>query len=157
MAGAITIERILALQAAYIRCIDRNELEAWPDFFLDKCLYKVTTAENEKNGFEAGIIYADTKGMLIDRIAALREANIYEKQTYRHILGLPNIVRNGADEAESETPFMVVRIMHDGQSDIFATGVYFDTYRASGNDLKFAKRIVFCDSSRIDTLMALPL
>src|SRR6185369_17280585 len=35
----ITIERILALQAAYIRCIDRNELEAWPDFFLDPCLY----------------------------------------------------------------------------------------------------------------------
>ena len=157
MAGAITIERILALQAAYIRCIDHNELEAWPDFFADQCLYKVTTAENQRNGFEAGIIYADTRGMLIDRVAALREANIYEKQTYRHILGLPNIVKNGSAEAESETPFLVVRTMHDGQTDIFATGVYLDTYRAAGNDLKFARRIVVCDSSRIDTLMALPL
>ena len=82
MAAAITLERILALQAAYIRCIDNNALEAWPDFFLDQCLYKVTTAENHRNGFEAGIIYADSKGMLIDRIAALapgqrlREANL---------------------------------------------------------------------------------
>jgi anthranilate 1,2-dioxygenase small subunit len=157
MAGEITLERILALQAAYIRCIDHNELEAWPDFFLDDCLYKVTTAENHRLGYPSGIIYADTRNMLIDRVAALREANVYEKQSYRHILGLPNIVKNGGAEAQSETPFLVVRIMHDGQSDIFATGVYLDTVRAAGNDLKFAQRIVVCDSSRIDTLMALPL
>ena len=155
--AAITLERILALQAAYIRCIDNNALESWPDFFLDQCLYVVTSAENHRNGFEGGIIYADTRGMLIDRIAALREANIYEKQSYRHILGLPNIVANGGDRAESETPFMVMRIMHDGQSGIFATGVYLDTYRVAGNDLKFSKRLVVCDSSRVDTLMALPL
>jgi anthranilate 1,2-dioxygenase small subunit len=67
------------------------------------------------------------------------------------------VTKNGGEEAESETPFMVVRIMHDGQSDIFATGVYLDTYRLAGNDIKFAKRLVVCDSSRIDTLMALPL
>ena len=157
MPDAITLERIIALQAAYIRCIDNNALESWPDFFLDQCLYVVTSAENHRNGFEGGIIYADTKGMLIDRIAALREANIYEKQGYRHILGLPNVTKNGGDTAESETPFMVVRVMHDGQSDIFATGVYLDSYRVQGSDLKFAKRLVVCDSSRVDTLMALPL
>jgi len=157
MTGEITLERILALQAAYIRCIDHDELEAWPDFFLDDCLYKVTTAENYRLGYQSGIIYADTKNMLIDRVAALRQANVYEKQSYRHILGLPSIVKNGGAEAECETPFLVVRIMHDGQSDIFATGVYLDAVRAAGNDLKFAQRIVVCDSSRVDTLMALPL
>ena len=154
---AITIERILALQAAYIRCIDNNELEAWPDFFHDDCLYVVTSAENRRQGFEGGIIYADTKGMLIDRIASLRQANVYEKQSYRHILGLPHVVKNGGDSAETETPFLVARIMHDGDTSIFATGVYLDALRAAGNDLKFSKRIVVCDSSRVDTLMALPL
>src|SRR5262245_43329812 len=157
MPATITLERILALQAAYIRCIDGNALETWPEFFLEQCLYKVTTAENQTNGFEAGIIFADSKGMLIDRVQALRQANIYEKQSYRHILGLPNIVKNSGAEAEAETPFLVVRVMHDGQTDIFATGVYFDTVSADGNDLKFARRVVVCDSSRVDTLMALPL
>ncbi len=155
MAG-ISIECILALQASYIRCIDNDQLEAWPDFFLDRCLYVVTTAENHRQGFESGIIYADTKGMLIDRVAALRQANIYEKQSYRHILGLPHVLKSGED-TETETPFMVVRIMHDGQSSIFATGVYRDTLRQTGKELKFASRVVICDSSRIDTLMALPL
>lgn len=153
----ITLDRIVAVQAAYIRCIDSNALEGWPDFFTDDCLYKVTTAENRNNGFEAGIIYADSKAMLIDRVLALRQANIYEKQSYRHILGLPTIVKNGGNEAETETPFLVVRIMHDGQSDVFATGVYVDKLRAQGDRLKFASRIAVCDSSRIDTLMAIPL
>jgi len=154
---AITLDRIIAMQAAYVRCIDSNALEAWPDFFTDNCLYKVTTAENEKNGFEAGIIYADSRNMLVDRIVSLRQANIYEKQSYRHILGLPTIVRNGGNEAECETPFMVARIMHDGETDLFATGRYLDTCRVSGNDIKFARKIVVCDSSRIDTLLAIPL
>jgi anthranilate 1,2-dioxygenase small subunit len=157
MAGAITLERILALQAAYIRSIDNNELEAWPGFFLDRCLYVVTSAENHKNGFPAGIIYADTKDMLIDRVASLRQANIYEKQSYRHIVGLPHVTKNGGDEAESETPFIVMRVMHDGETSVFATGIYLDTYRAVGTELKLAKRVVVCDSSRVDTLMALPL
>jgi anthranilate 1,2-dioxygenase small subunit len=157
MPGAISLDRILALHAAYIRCIDANALEGWPEFFLEQCLYKVTTAENHRLGLPAGIIYADSRGMLIDRVQALRQANIYEKQSYRHILGLPNIVKNGGIEVETETPFLVVRIMHDGQSDMFASGVYLDTIRLLGNDLKFASRVVVCDSSRVDTLMALPL
>src|SRR6185503_19658957 len=99
MNGEITLDRILAVQAAYIRCIDSNALEDWPDLFVDDCLYKITTAENLKHGFEAGIIYADSKGMLADRILALRQANIYEKQSYRHILGLPTVVANGGGEA----------------------------------------------------------
>ena len=157
MNAAITLDRIIAAQAAYVRCIDSNALESWPDFFTDNCLYKVTTAENEKNGFEAGIIYADSRNMLIDRIVSLRQANVYEKQSYRHILGLPTILKNGGAEAECETPFIVARIMHDGETDLFATGRYFDTCRLAGTDIKFARKIVVCDSSRIDTLLAIPL
>jgi len=157
MPGPITVERILALQAAYIRCIDNNALEAWPDFFAERCLYVVTSAENHRNGFEGGIIYADTRNMLIDRVAALRQANIYEKQSYRHILGLPSILKSAGNEAETETPFLVLRVMHDGETGVFATGVYLDTLRDEVGALRFARRIVVCDSSRIDTLMALPL
>jgi anthranilate 1,2-dioxygenase small subunit len=157
MPGPITVERILALQAAYIRCIDNNALESWPDFFTEQCLYVITSAENHRNGFAGGIVYADTRNMLVDRVASLRQANIYEKQAYRHILGLPSILKNGGGEAETETPFLVARIMHDGATSVFATGLYLDTVRADGDALKFVKRIVVCDSSRVDTLLALPL
>jgi anthranilate 1,2-dioxygenase small subunit len=153
----IPLDRIVAMQAAYIRCIDGNALEQWPEFFADDCLYKVTTAENHRNGLDAGIIYADSKAMLADRVLALRKANIFEKQGYRHILGLPVILKNGGGEAECETPFIVVRIMHDGETTVFASGVYLDTIQAKGDGLKLKSRVVVCDSSRVDTLMAIPL
>jgi anthranilate 1,2-dioxygenase small subunit len=152
-------------QAAYARCIDTDRLEEWPEFFTEKCFYTVTTADNHREGLEAGLIWADTRGMLTDRVSALREANIYERHAYRHILGQPFLLdEDGGDdggEVRSETPFLVVRIMRDGSSDVYASGRYLDRYllEGEGEDVvaKLSERVVVCDSSRIDTLLALPL
>ena len=104
-----------------------------------------------------GLIYADSKGMLQDRVAALREANIYERQSYRHIVGLPALLASADGLARAETPFLVVRIMRDGRMDIFATGRYLDCLVETAGALRFRERIVVCDGSRIDTLLAIPL
>jgi anthranilate 1,2-dioxygenase small subunit/terephthalate 1,2-dioxygenase oxygenase component beta subunit len=120
---------LVALNADYARCIDDDRLEEWPDFFLERCLYKITTADNLAKGYEAGLIYADSRAMLEDRVSALRQANIYERQRYRHIVGLP-VVRAGA---AVETPFLVVRIMRDGKMDVFATGKYLDMLNQDKN------------------------
>jgi 3-phenylpropionate/cinnamic acid dioxygenase small subunit len=152
------VARLVELNAAYARAIDNEQFESWPDFFLDPCLYKVTTAENYARGYEAGLIYADSRGMLQDRVSALRQANIYERQRYRHIVGLPAVLAREGDEACAETPFLVVRIMRTGAMDVFATGRYLD--RIVLNDTqppRFRERIVVCDGGRFDTLVALPL
>ena len=149
--------RIAALNAGYARCIDDDRLEEWPGFFLEHCLYKITTAENIAKGYEAGLIYADSRAMLQDRVSALREANIYERQRYRHIVGLPVVSEDNGVENSVETPFLVVRIMRDGRMDLFATGRYLDKVVEENKTLKFAQRIVVCDSSRFDTLLAIPL
>ena len=57
----------------------------------------------------------------------------------------------------AETPFLVVRIMRDGRMDLFATGRYLDVIVEDAGALRLRERIVVCDSSRIDTLLALPL
>ena len=145
------------VQNAYARCIDNGNLEAWPDFFEEDCTYKITTADNYAQGLEAGVIFANSRGMLLDRVASLRQANIYERHVYRHFLGQPWIVSQDGGELRSETSFFVARIMRDGTTDIYATGRYVDVYRLSGGTLKLRERIVICDSSRFDTLLALPL
>jgi 3-phenylpropionate/cinnamic acid dioxygenase small subunit len=149
--------RVAELNAAYAAAIDADRLEAWPDFFVEDCLYKITSAENRKRGYAAGIVYADSRAMLCDRVTALRSANIYERQAYRHIVGLPVIGLVGAEGIAAETPFLVVRIMRDGRSELFASGVYLDRIRDEGGSLRFAERIVVCDSSHFDTLLAIPL
>jgi len=83
------IEAQLAVQgllARYVRAIDDDRLEEWPELFADPCLYKVTTAENHRQNLPAGIIYCNSKGMLLDRVQSLRRANVYEPQRYRHLL-----------------------------------------------------------------------
>jgi anthranilate 1,2-dioxygenase small subunit len=160
MSGTMGITEIMAAQARYARCIDTDRLEAWPDFFTEDCVYRITTAENHRQGYAAGLIWADSRGMLEDRVAALREANIYERHSYRHVLGLPLLEEEGpdGDGVRSETPFLVVRIMRDGATDLFATGRYLDLWRSDETGApKLAERIVICDSSRVDTLLALPL
>ena len=149
--------RVAELNAAYAATIDDDRLEAWPDFFVDDCLYKITSAENHRSGYSAGIIYADSRAMLRDRVTALRTANIYERQSYRHIVGLPVLGATGADGIASETPFLVLRIMRDGRTDLFASGIYVDRICEEGGNLRFAQRIVVCDSGHFDTLVAIPL
>ncbi|SAL42015.1 aromatic oxygenase [Caballeronia turbans] len=148
---------IARAQAEYVRCIDDGDLAGWPDFFVDECIYKVTTAENHKRGLEASLIYAASRGMLMDRVASLRDANIYERHAYRHLLGQPYIVSEDLDVVRSETSFMVVRIMRDGTKSLFVTGRYLDAYVRNGNSVRLRERVAVCDSSRIDTLLALPL
>jgi 3-phenylpropionate/cinnamic acid dioxygenase small subunit len=149
---------IAALNGASASAIDSGRLEDWPGFFLDRCLYKVTTADNHEKGYQAGLIYADSRAMLVDRIAALREANIYERQRYRHILGMPLITAGADDVVTAETSFVVVRTMRDGQMMVFAAGVYLDKLRRDQTGAwRYAERIVVCDSQRIDTLLAIPL
>jgi len=147
---------IVRAQADYARCIDDDQLENWPDFFDDPCIYKITTAANYRDGLQAAIVFANSRGMLVDRVSSLREANIYERHTYRHILGAPSLEET-VEGVRSQTPFLVVRIMRDGETQIFATGRYLDLYRIRNREAKLAERVVVCDSSRIDTLLALPL
>jgi anthranilate 1,2-dioxygenase small subunit len=152
-----TYQKIARVQAEYARCIDDDRLEEWPSHFHGACVYKITTAANYREGLEAGIVFANSPGMLTDRVSALREANIYERQSYRHIIGQPSILSEDASEVRSETPFLVARILQDGDTDIFATGRYLDLYNLEDGEVKLNERTVVCDSSRIDTLLALPL
>ena len=149
--------RVATLNTDYANTIDADRLEDWPGFFEETCLYKITTADNEKRGYAAGVVYADSRAMLADRIAALRQANIYERHSYRHIIGMPSVRSEAAGVISAETPFLIVRTMRDGKMDLFAAGLYRDRLRqAADGGLRFAERIVVCDSPRFDTLVAIP-
>jgi 3-phenylpropionate/cinnamic acid dioxygenase small subunit len=149
---------VAALNAACAAALDADRLEDWPGFFLEHCLYKVTTAENHARGYAAGLIYADSRAMLVDRVTALRRANIYERQRYRHVLGMPLLQQADGGAVMAETSFIVVRTMRGGDMSVFAAGVYHDRLlRDPQGAWRYAERAVVCDSPVIDTLLAIPL
>lgn len=153
-AAGVAVSNLLADYAA---CIDGDALERWPDFFTDDCVYRITSAFNVARGLPAAVIHADNRRMLEDRVAALRKANIYERQGYRHIVSVPRIGRGDGAVLETEAGFLVVRILAEGALDLFVTGRYVDRIDFSGERPRFASKIVVLDSEKIDTLLAIPL
>ena len=108
------------LNARYAQAIDDDKLEAWPDFFTEQGRYRVTTAENFERGLPLGMIYATSRAMLRDRVRSLREANVYEAQRYRHVIGVPLIASAGGSAVRAQTSFIVARVMHSGETTLFA-------------------------------------
>jgi anthranilate 1,2-dioxygenase small subunit/terephthalate 1,2-dioxygenase oxygenase component beta subunit len=156
------VARIADLNARYVDAIDADRLEAWPDFFLDDGRYRITTAENVAQGLPLSMIYTTSRAMLRDRVTALREANVYEGQRYRHMLGTPLIVGVEAGGVRARTNFMVARVMRTGETMLFATGCYedrvvLDAAGAGAGEARFAEKTVVLDSRQIDTLLAIPL
>ncbi len=149
------------LQARNAAAIDDDRLEEWPGFFTEDCHYRITNHQDFSAGLRHGIIFADSRAMLEDRVAAIRGANIFEAQRYRHILNPPVISSAGNGWVAAVTGFAVIRTMQDGKSELFVSGEYRDRVMfdiAGGADQGvFAERVVVLDSQRIDTLLAIPL
>jgi anthranilate 1,2-dioxygenase small subunit len=150
----LTVENLLA---RYVHALDDNRLEEWPEFFLEHARYRITTAENLERDLPLTIVYADSRAMLRDRVSALRHANIYEAQRYRHAVSSVLVERVDQHTARATSNFQVVRIMHSGESTLFASGRYLDRIRLDGANPRFEEKVVVLDSRAIDTLLAIPI
>lgn len=146
------------LYAEYVHSLDADQLERWPDFFIEDCFYRVTSAENYEAGLPLGLIHATSRNMLRDRVSALREANIYEPQRYRHLVSSIRIADAPPGGLDLEANFLVVRTMQEGDMTIFAAGRYVDrVVRSEAGEWKYARKEVVLDSRQIDTLLAIPI
>ena len=156
LALQFAVEQLIA-RAAHL--IDDDRLEEWPALFAEQGMYRITTAENVERGLPLSIICADSRAMLRDRVSALRHANIYEAQRYRHAVSCIVVEDVKEGVASVVTHFIVVRTMHTGEQIIFATGRYFDRIRLEGEGGRpqFEERTVVLDSRAVDTLLAIPL
>src|SRR5947209_1833761 len=137
------------LNARYVEAIDDGNLEAWPDFFTETGRYRITTAENFARGLPLALIHATSRAMLRDRVRSLRDANVYEAQRYRHVLAAPLVELDSAGALSARTSFIVARIMHTGETTLFATGRYHDQVVVEDGTARFAEKLVILDSRLI--------
>jgi 3-phenylpropionate/cinnamic acid dioxygenase small subunit len=160
MIGIEAVVRRLELEELYtdyVHCLDADEIERWPDFFTEDCFYRITSAENYEAGMPLGLIHATSRNMLKDRVSALREANIYEPQRYRHLVSSIKILQEEEATLDLMANFLVVRTMREGDMTVFAAGAYLDQVRRDCGIWKFARKNVVLDSRQIDTLLAIPI
>ena len=151
--------KIEDLHARYAHALDDDRLEEWPGFFTENGVYRIATAENEARGLPLPVLYCDSRAMMRDRVASLRHANVYEPQRYRHLVAGALIERLDTERASSIAGFMVLRILQDGDTIVFASGRYLDRILLAGEEgaPQYQERVVVCDSRRFDTQLAIPL
>ena len=142
------------LLAEYGALIDTGKFDDWLDLFAEECRYQILPRENYDGGLPAALVFCDSRAMLEDRIRALREANKYNIHTDRHVIGLPRILDGGL---ELEAPFAVYQTDQEGETRLFATGLYRDRLDVSGPRLKIRDKLVLLDTFAVPSLLATPL
>jgi anthranilate 1,2-dioxygenase small subunit len=150
-------DRIVDLLARYGAFIDAVQYDEWLALFAAECRYQVMPGENWRHGLPAALIFCDSRAMLEDRILALREANKYNIHTDRHIIGLPRIIGTEGAGVMVEASFVVLQTDAEGESRLFATGLYRDTLVSTNSELKISDKLVLLDTFAVPHLLASPL
>jgi anthranilate 1,2-dioxygenase small subunit len=95
--------------------------------------------------------------MLEDRIRALREANKFNIHKDRHLIGLPRILAQLPDGIEIEAPFAVYQTDQEGETRLFATGLYRDRLAFGHGGPKIQDKLIILDTFAVPSLLATPL
>jgi anthranilate 1,2-dioxygenase small subunit len=148
---------VSSLYADYGLFADGGQYDEWLALFAKECSYQVMPKENFDRGLPAALIFCDSRGMLEDRIQTLQVASKYNIHTDRHIIGTPRITATGSDSLLAEAPFSVFQTEQEGQTRLFATGLYHDRLVRNGSGLKISQKLVLLDTFSIPSLLATPL
>jgi anthranilate 1,2-dioxygenase small subunit len=150
-------QELLALQDAYIATLDTDALEAWPEMFVDDCLYEIIPKENEDLGLPAPVIWCEGKAMLRDRVVSLRHANIFQPVVYRHFISGLSIEADDGEAVTMRSSYLVINTSQLGQSVVYQTGRYHDVVLRTPDGWRFRSKRAIYDTSRIQTALAIPI
>jgi anthranilate 1,2-dioxygenase small subunit len=148
---------ITDLLQRYVDMLDDDDLEAWPQLFLEDGQYRVLSRENVALGLPAPLMYYYSRGMMHDRVKALREALTYQPMYSRHVLSAARLAMNEAGEVHAGASFSLYQTTEEGVTQLFTTGRYADVVALTESGPRFRSRTVTMDSFGVKNLIAVPL
>lgn len=150
-------DEIDALYADYAAALDDNELERWPVFFVEECLYKVVPRENWDRGLPIALMLCESRGMLRDRVTAVRKTAVYAPRTFRHLVGQFRIKEEAADRFRVSANYVVFQTVIDDLTRILNAGRYLDLVVRTPEGLRFKEKICVFDSVLVPNSLIYPV
>jgi 3-phenylpropionate/cinnamic acid dioxygenase small subunit len=152
--AALRVE-IEELYADYAAALDDGELERWPELFTAECLYEIVPRENFERGLPLALMRCESRGMLRDRVAALRQASVYAPRALRHLVSGIHITGDAvldvrANYAVFETPL-------DEETRVLNVGRYLDKVVRDEGRLRFVEKRCVFDSVLVPGSLVYPL
>ena len=145
------------LQDRYVSVIDSDRLEEWPDLFTDDCVYEIVPKENADLGLPVGIMHCFGRPILCDRVVSLRNANVFEPHTYRHLTSGLEIAPVDCDTIDMQSNYVVVQTLTDGESRVYQAGRYLDRVVRTAQGWRYQRKRAVYDTSRVQTLLVAPI
>ncbi len=142
---------------AYVECLDEDRIEQWPDFFTEHAIYKVVARENVERNLPIATMSCTSRGMIQDRVVAIRKASVFSPRYLRHIVSNVRILgeENGAYLLQAN--FAVFQTMQDEETKVFMVGKYRGRIVLTAEGPKFNELLAIYDSSQIPGLLAIPI
>jgi 3-phenylpropionate/cinnamic acid dioxygenase small subunit len=149
--------RLADLYGAYDAALAEGQYERWPDFFTETCVYKITSRENYDAGLPIGLVYAESRAMLVDRVAAIRNTTLYAPRLVRNLTSGILLHAIEPDGMRLSASFAVFQTMLNEPSTVFLCGRLYDRVADDDGTLRFAERVCVADSTLVPTSLIFPI
>ena len=145
------------LISAYVHCLDNDRIEEWPEFFTEDGVYKIVGRDNVERNLPIATMSCHGKGMMKDRVNAIRNASVYSPRYLRHLVGSVQVVERQDDCHLVQANFVVFQTLQDEETKVFMAGKYQSKIVFIDSRVKFQEKIVIYDSPQIPGLLVIPL
>jgi len=143
--------------SAYVHCLDDDRIEEWPEFFTETAVYKIVGRDNVDRNLPIATMSCHGKGMMKDRVNAIRNASVYSPRYLRHLVSSVRVVERQDDSHLVQAGFVVFQTLQDEETKVFMAGKYRSKIVFIEGRPKFQEKIVIYDSLQIPGLLVIPL
>lgn len=146
---------------AYADCLDHGDIGDWADFFTDDCVYKLISKENFDLGLPLGTIFAEGKGGILDRIAAVTKTTVYHERAYTHLISNTRVLSDKGGEIEMTANYAVLETLPNQYTKILNSGRYLAKLARQGDGgrdkLKIRELTCVFDSALVPASIIYPI
>jgi 3-phenylpropionate/cinnamic acid dioxygenase small subunit len=142
-------EERLALMDLYQDCaaaLDEQRYDDWPGYFRDDALYRIVPKENHDLGLPIALMHCEGRGMMADRITAIKEAAMFRPRALRRFVTPPRIVGVDGARLQTRANVLLVETLHDQLTRVVLSGVFHDVVERTATGLLLAERLCIYDS-----------
>ncbi len=137
--------------------LDDDQVERFPDFFIDDCTYQVVSRENFAEGLPQATIYCDGIAMVRDRVIALRQTQVYVPRSWRHFISGVRVMAVAGEQLHVSANFLVTEAMSDQDPTLFLVGQYLGILVRQEERLKFKQHLAVFDNHHVRRSLIVPV
>lgn len=141
----------------YVQCLDEDRLEEWPEFFCDNGVYKVLSRVSVERNYPIATMMCDSKGMMKDRVVAIRNASVFSQRYLRHLISNIRVTGQEGDAHVVKSNYVVLQTLQGEETKVFNAGQYVDKIIFNNGGPKFQEKLVIYDTIQIPGLLVVPL